>query len=77
MAYRKKKPTEWIGVKGGRGFMGATPVPKSIAPLVLSAAKIIANHWGNTRAQIHYLDALLRNIPPEIIEAVERSNIEE
>lgn len=78
MAYRKKKPTEWIGeVRGGRGRMGAITIPKVIAPIVLNMAKITANHWGNPKTQIYYINALLRNIPQEIIEAVERSNIEE
>ena len=78
MALRKKKPTEWVGiVKGGRENMGALNVPKVIIPLILNAAKIIANYWGNPRAQLHYLEALLRNVPQEIIEAIEKSNVEE
>jgi hypothetical protein len=78
MAYRKKKPTEWIGkVKGGRGFMGAITIPKAISPLILNMAKITANYWEDPQAQLYYLNSLLRDIPQEIIEAVERSNVEE
>jgi hypothetical protein len=77
MALRRKKRTEWLGkVRGGRGYMGPLRVPKPIISLILNVAKIIANHWENPEAQLHYLRILLKNIPQEVVDAVDKNNEE-